>query len=106
MFKNEYLSCIIDRGRIKSIGRFVTRHGETIELGLCQFDGAVSGFRWHEDKGWEPIFVQEYIWSKNEAVVQICTWTEGNHYSEEEIAVEVDRFFAEQRRSKESESQK
>src|SRR5215813_1772689 len=94
MYRREHLFCLHDRGQIKSIGRFVTRLDETIEIGLCQFDGCISGFRWTEDSGWEPVFLRHYDTSKGAHGISFWDDTDENPYTEEEIAFEVDCFFA------------
>ena len=91
MFKNEQLSCLYDRGRIKSIGRFVTRIGETIEVGLCDFDGYFSGFKWNNESGWEPVFLQQYNFQ--ESKMSLWDDTPENPYSVEEIEFELNRFL-------------
>ena len=96
MYKAEHLSCLIDAGRIKSIGRFVTQHHETIEIGICRFDGIISGFRWNEETGWEPIFFRRYDSTNHACVITIWRRTENNLYGEEEIALALEQFFAEQ----------
>jgi len=93
MYKAEQLSCLSDAGHIKSIGRFVTQRLDAIEMGLCPFDGSFSGFRWHEETGWESIFVVRHN-SNDPGIITICEWTEGNPYSEEEIALALEEFFA------------
>jgi hypothetical protein len=100
VYKAEHLSCLIDASHIKSIGHFVTQHLDTIEIGLCLSDGSISGFRWNEETGWEPIFLVRYASANDPGVISISTWTEGNPYSEEEIALELKQFFA--RRSPDS----
>jgi hypothetical protein len=94
MYKAEHLSCLIDNGHIKSIGRFVTGRGETLEVGLCPFDGSFSGFRWNEETGWEAIFVRQHTSTKDAGVISICNWTENNPYSADEIALELKRCVA------------
>jgi hypothetical protein len=97
IYRKEHLSCLHDNGQIKSIGRFVTRLDETIEFGLCHFDGCISGFRWNEDYGWEPIFIRHFDTNKGVCGmggVSLCNYTEGNPYTEEELAFELDCFFA------------
>lgn len=94
IYREEHLYCLLDRGQIKSSGRFVTRLDETIEFGLCHFDACISGFRWNEDYGWEPIFLQEFHTSDRTSSIKICTYTEDNPYTEEEIAFELDCYFA------------
>ena len=93
MYKAEHLSCLIDAGHINSIG-WVTQRLDAIEMGLCPFDGSFSGFRWNEETGWEPIFVVRYNSANDPGVITICEWTEGNPYSEEEIALALEKFFA------------
>ena len=73
MYKAEHLSCLIDAGQIKSIGRFVTERLDEIERGLCPFDGSISGFRWNEETDWEPIFVREYDSTNDPGVITIWT---------------------------------
>jgi hypothetical protein len=91
MYRKEHLWCVLDAGPIKSTGRFVTRRGETLEVGLCHFDGAFSGFRWNEERGWEPIFVEHSEW--DEMVLSIYA-SEDNSYTEAELAGELERFRA------------
>lgn len=67
---------------------------QTVVEENSNFDGCVSGFRWHDDSGWEPIFVKHYDSARGDGVISIWTSTEGNPYSEEEIARELERFFA------------
>ena len=100
--KQTELSCLIDLGHIKSIGWFVTHHLDTIELGLCPFDGSVSGFRWNEEAGWEPIFVACYSSRDDPGVISIFNSTENNPYSEADIALGLDEFFARQRQQGEA----
>ncbi len=80
MYKNEYLSCLSDKGRINSMGRFVTRIGETIEIGLCNFDAYISGFRWNDETGWEPVFLQSRD-AEGESVISLWDETTENPYS-------------------------
>ena len=94
MYKAEHLSCLIDAGRIKSSGWFVTQQLETIEVGLCHFDGSISGFRWNEETGWEPIFVVTYHSVHEPGVITIWTETKNNPYSEDEIAAGLKEYFA------------
>ena len=93
MFRNENLYCILDRGRVRSVGRMTTHLGETIELGLCDFDAALSGFRWRDDEGWVPVFVRDCTTYK-ETMLKVWNDTPGLVYTEEEIALELERFFA------------
>ena len=97
MYKAEHLSCLIDAGCIKSIGWFVTDRLDAIEVGLCPFDGSYSGFRWNEETGWEPIFLLRYDLSNDSKEMTVWKWTEGNPYSEEEIATALEEFFAKPR---------
>jgi hypothetical protein len=92
MYRKDHLWCLIDNGPIESIGRFRTKRGETIEVGLCNFDAALSGFRWNEERGWEPIFLKPY--DSGEGLLSICTWTEDNTYTKAEIAAELESFRA------------
>jgi len=94
VYKKENLSCLIDAGDVTSIGRFITDRLDVIELGLCQFDGSVSGFRWNEETGWEAIFLVEYSTDKDRGGIRICTSTAGNTYSKEEIALGLEEFYA------------
>lgn len=97
MYKAEHLWCVIDAGRIKSTGWFVTDRLDVIEIGLCQFDGSYSGFRWNEETGWEPIFLLRYDSRDDSNELTICKSTEGNPYSKEEIATALEEFFAKRR---------
>lgn len=88
----DHLFCIYDRGRVKSVGRFVTRLDETVEVGVCPFDGFLSGFRC-SGGGWEPMFLLR------SGPRSFSFWddTEGQRYTEEELASEAGRLFAEGR---------
>jgi hypothetical protein len=97
MYKTEHLSCLVDAGHIKSTGWFVTDRLDVIEVGLCMFDGAYSGFRWNEEKGWEPIFLLTYSSLNNSNELTVWKWTEGNPYTKEEIETALDEFFAKRR---------
>ena len=97
MYKKEHLSCLMDAGRIKSIGWFVTDRLDAIEIGLCPFDGSISGFRWNEETGWEAIFHKSYDSINDPGVITIWKWTEGNPYSEDDIASGLEEFFAKRR---------
>jgi hypothetical protein len=93
MFRNEYLTCLIDAGRVKSTGHFVTRLNETIEIAICNFDGCVSGFRWNDESGWEPIFLQRCDTTDGASGISLCSYTGHNPYTEDEIAFELECFF-------------
>src|SRR3954470_13521933 len=93
MYTNKHLSCLRDAGRLKSTGRFVTRLGETIEIAICNFDGCVSGFRWNDESGWQPIFLQTYDTSRGRNGISLFNETAENPYTEDEIAYELKCFF-------------
>ena len=95
MYRKEHLSCLKDMGRVKSTGRFVTRLGETIEIAMCNFDACISGFRWDDESGWEPVFLQEYNMRDNSTSIRLCKGTGENLYTEEEIAFELTCYFSE-----------
>jgi len=98
LYKKEHLSCLIDAGRVESIGWFVTDRLDVIELGLCHFDGAYSGFRWNEETGWEAIFLRTYNSSDGSSEIIISKSTEGNPYTVEEIATALEEFSAKRER--------
>ncbi len=93
MVRNDYLYCLYDRGRIKSIGRFVTRLGESIEIGSCNFDGFISGFRWNAETGWEAVFLRHADSDTGQGVVSIMDDSGENHYTSAELDVELTLFL-------------
>ena len=94
MVWKEFMQCLLDYGRIRSDGRFVTRLGETIEVGSCPFDGSISGFRWDDEAGWEPVFLHGF---DKEGVVELFDCPGGNPYTEQEIRFELDCYWEERR---------
>jgi hypothetical protein len=95
--RTEHLYCLHDAGPIESIGRFETRIAERIEIGMCRFDAAISGFRWDEDAGWQPVFIQHHDWTNDRSVITLIKDDEPSPYTEEEIAFELACFFDERR---------
>ena len=93
MYRNEHLSCLMDAGRVKSTGRFVTRLGETIEFAICNFDGSISGFRWNDESGWEPVFLKEFGTNDGPGRISLFNNSGENPYTEDEIAFELKCFF-------------
>jgi hypothetical protein len=92
MYRNEHLSCLRDAGRLKSTGRFVTRLGETIEIAICNFDGCVSGFRWNDESGWQPVFLHDYD-TDGASGITLFNDSGQNAYTQDEIAFELKCFF-------------
>lgn len=100
MIRTDHLFCLLDGGRLESIGRFVTRSGETIEIASCQFDGVVSGFRRTAAPDWEAVFLLRYDHEKNANVIKFVENSGGTEpYTEEEIAFEVKRILEKWRSS-------
>lgn len=65
------LFCLLDGGRLDSIGRLVTASGETIEIAFCRFDLATSGFRQTEVGRWAPVFVHQHDASRRTSGVTL-----------------------------------
>jgi hypothetical protein len=95
--RREYMFCLHDAGRLESVGRFVTHSGGTIEIVLCPIDGYISGFRWIQDSGWEPVFVWHEDSTREAMGISLMDSAQGNPFLEEEIAFELACFFDEGR---------
>jgi hypothetical protein len=73
----------------------VLDNGVRLEVGLCQFDGVVSGFRWDDDEGWRAVFLRECSFSEDKCEIRIVDDGEADRYCVEEIEFELACLFEE-----------
>jgi hypothetical protein len=87
------LICLLDAGRLDSAGRIVTASGESLEIAICNFDLATSGFR-RIDDGWIPVFVHQHDDTHRTTGVTLIDESGefGPRFTEAEIAAALKAF--------------